>query len=335
MREYAELFRNLRPTISRGDLDAIITNSRGRFSLKSVRDIGVSLLPNQEGAVESIPFLPAFPADLSVERLQIGIPTSELLRRHPALQPIEHAKLKELGIQQFEGAHLHSGHEVTVRIRDGKVFAFDIARAGLRAEKAKRERESEQRMIAHRHEHDERMRSLANLASSRTEDDVMLVRWAGGDDASRRLSQFMVTKANPDDWHAIASTWNWDSGPEPLFWIIRSPECDKATALQAFWLAEPRYFVRYAGDLAKMPDIHLGNFYFVTEIFERWTQGFYKRAEIAYKATSELPAQAVDRRGVLCEVPPSMGTELKGRVIPLDDYAEGIPSFLWDPREPV
>lgn len=201
MREYAELFRNLRPTISRGDLDAIITNSRGRFSLKSVRDIGVSLLPNREGAVESITFLPAFPADLSVDRLQIGIPTSELLRRYPALQPIENAKLKELDIQQFEGAHLHSGHELTVRIRDGKVFAFDIARAGLRAEKAKRERESEQRMVAHRHEHDERMRSLANIASSRTEDDVMLVRWADGGDASRRLSQFMVTKANPDDWH--------------------------------------------------------------------------------------------------------------------------------------
>jgi hypothetical protein len=48
MREYAELFRNLRPTISRGDLDAIITNCRGHFSLKSVREIGVSLLPNQE-----------------------------------------------------------------------------------------------------------------------------------------------------------------------------------------------------------------------------------------------------------------------------------------------
>jgi hypothetical protein len=99
-------------------------------------------------------------------------------------------------------------------------------------------------------------------------------------------------------------------------------------------MGEPRYFARYAGDLAKMPDIHLGNFYFVTEIFERWTLGFYKRAA-AYKAISALPAQAVDRRGVLCEVPPSMGTELKGRVISLDDYAEGIPSFLWDPREPV
>ena len=58
--------------------------------------------------------------------------------------------------------------------------------------------------------------------------------------------------------------------------------------------------MRYAGDLAKMPDIHLGNFYFVTEIFERWMQGFYVSVpRIAYKATSELPAQAVDRRGVL------------------------------------
>jgi hypothetical protein len=92
------------------------------------------------------------------------------------------------------------------------------------------------------------------VGTSRSEDDEALLLWGGDDDAYSRLARWMIDKANPDDWHAVASTWNFDSGYLPLTWIIPYTECDKATALLLYWLSEPTYSMHYAGDFHNLPN---------------------------------------------------------------------------------
>ena len=37
-----------------------------------------------------------------------------------------------------------------------------------------------------------------------------------------------------DDWHAIATSWNYDYGSEVLAWILEQEECDRGTAAHVF-----------------------------------------------------------------------------------------------------
>ena len=43
-----------------------------------------------------------------------------------------------------------------------------------------------------------------------------------------------LRRADPDQRHVAALSWNWDYGLAPLLWIIRREDCDKATALHVF-----------------------------------------------------------------------------------------------------
>ncbi len=227
MVEPAELFLNVRPPISKLQLDSIFAKSQGRLSLEKLQEassnVGVSVLP-RGGIVNRITFLPSLPRHLSLEGLQIGISVADLLSRYPTLRATGSEALHRFGIEEYEGASTRSGHEIAVRVRDGQVVAFDITPAGLRAAEARVEHEKDARIQAHRRKHEQRLLALANTASTRRDDDTMLSNWAGDVDTSQRLVNFMLTTATPNDWHAIASTWNWDSGIEPLLWIIRRPE---------------------------------------------------------------------------------------------------------------
>jgi hypothetical protein len=52
-----------------------------------------------------------------------------------------------------------------------------------------------------------------------------------------------LENASPDDWHRAVLDFNWDWEIDPLFWIARQPECDKATALTMFWLGQPAFYL--------------------------------------------------------------------------------------------
>jgi hypothetical protein len=48
----------------------------------------------------------------------------------------------------------------------------------------------------------------------------------------------------PDEWHRWTLSWNWDHGTELIEWIVSQPNCDKGTALSAYYLAQPDFFTR-------------------------------------------------------------------------------------------
>ncbi|MEL6958111.1 MAG: DUF4274 domain-containing protein [Pseudomonadota bacterium] len=73
----------------------------------------------------------------------------------------------------------------------------------------------------------------------------------------------------PDTWHAVATTWNYGYGSEPLRWILSQDACDKGTAAHVFlvegtshWLWDLRVNPSLFGD-----ETHLCRF-----VLDRWDE---------------------------------------------------------------
>ena len=59
---------------------------------------------------------------------------------------------------------------------------------------------------------------------------------------NERLLAWMKGK-NPEDWHKVVCTYNWDNGMAPLLWLAEQAALDRATAHTLFWLTAPDYFL--------------------------------------------------------------------------------------------
>jgi hypothetical protein len=150
--------------------------------------------------------------------------------------------------------------------------------------------------------------------------DRMLSAWAdwavgpGGDTAPVRWFCSRLKSATPDEWHSVAEEWNWDQDIAPLYWIIRQPQCDKATALTVFYRASPEDaandFASPKG-LSQSPGTEYG---IAVEIRNRWADGFYTRSEIAFdKSESDYLQEFSERPKPF--IHPSMCLGLPGRTI--------------------
>lgn len=114
--------------------------------------------------------------------------------------------------------------------------------------------------------------------------------------------QFLQSRS-PDDWHRYAFAHNWDDGLSGLSWIVRQPNCDKATAMLIFWRGEPTAY-DYETDDSKMGDDPYAVAPMLRYIAERFNTSGYPRAEIAYdflqaaghEADSEFAAAIEDGR---------------------------------------
>ncbi|MDX2237636.1 MAG: DUF4274 domain-containing protein [Hyphomonadaceae bacterium] len=124
---------------------------------------------------------------------------------------------------------------------------------------------------------------------------------------------------NPDDWHRLALTANWDF-VDAAVWraIIEQPNCDRATALAIFWTASPEYYVQFA-NRDDVPAVNRSDYDLITTIRERWLRGDYVRAELAFDPDIDvwpLDMQDLRRRyGARVEavMPAAMRIRLEGR----------------------
>lgn len=61
---------------------------------------------------------------------------------------------------------------------------------------------------------------------------------------------FCRDNQDPEELHAFASTWNWDSGHAVLEEILGNPACEAATALLIYWYAAPEHYLQFADSAA-------------------------------------------------------------------------------------
>lgn len=100
-----------------------------------------------------------------------------------------------------------------------------------------------------------------------------------------------LKSASPDDWHRVALDVNWDEWIKPLFWIVRQPECDRATALDVFWKGQPAGYLLRMLEKARMLEKGVADdeqdpvWAMLKYIAERIDSQGYTRSRIAYDAT--------------------------------------------------
>jgi len=148
-----------------------------------------------------------------------------------------------------------------------------------------------------------------------------------------------LKEQNPDNWHRVAISWNWDWGFFVLVWIVSQPDCDKATAQHLFVLTNPDYFLRFRTRDAMLGSerVNIEGFDFLKLLAGRWSEGVYRRSEIAtmddlLKVQSYRQAYRETEAPYKDRLPWVVNDEIfevfKGRVIDASDYQEGIPPEL-------
>ncbi|MCC6477775.1 MAG: DUF4274 domain-containing protein [Sphingomonadaceae bacterium] len=106
--------------------------------------------------------------------------------------------------------------------------------------------------------------------------------WGEKDDRFIWLTNWLKS-ASSDEWHSMAIQWNWDYGIEPMVWIARQPNCDKATALDIYWNIQPDFYAasdfvadgRACWDMVACAT--------AVHIPRRWHKGFYQRSQISWR----------------------------------------------------
>jgi hypothetical protein len=141
------------------------------------------------------------------------------------------------------------------------------------------------------------------------------------------LSTYLA-QATPVDWHQVAWNWNWDSGVEPLRWIIRQDRCDRGTALLIYWYGGPRYLAQYV-QRGEVPGYAVEHYDLVMEIEAAYLAGRYTSTQIAFDPRNDLghdwTAEYADqpyRR----PIPEQVYTATWGStLVRRDDFDEGYP----------
>ena len=335
-------FVDLRPPIPKSDAHRLYRMSGRRLTIIGNRadihgitgpDFGIQLVFGS-GPRDPAPFVrfhEPFAPDLLIDSLRIGLPFEALRRSYPAIVPIgddtqPHPEQPASAvISRYLGRLSDGKHEFVADVRDGRVDSFEIGVLGLSDARRAAIRGHRDRQKADEERRAQRKQAFSNLAATREDDDAMLLAWASDIKDGRRLAMFLKAQATSNDWHAVATTWNWDLGLAPLFWIIRRPECDLATAMEVFVGGEPSFHAEKFTDADEVPDWCLDSFLLTSEIFERWRVGFYRRSDIAFAAPAMRPDHALDRLRKRHEVPEAMMASRQGYAVSTEGYAEGFP----------
>jgi hypothetical protein len=167
----------------------------------------------------------------------------------------------------------------------------------------------------------------------------MLESWAEhcspwGEPSSKYVAyaRWLRTSSTPDERHVAADIWNWDYSHAPLLWMIRQPDCDKATALTIFFKGQPFYYLEFVADRTKVPGHSLEIYDFLVEIRQRFAKGFYSRSEIAFDGEREMSSvyrSSASPTSIQNFYPPEAGRKFAGRKLSYDNNFGGlqIPHF--------
>lgn len=92
---------------------------------------------------------------------------------------------------------------------------------------------------------------------------------------------------SPEELHQFALHYNVNDGFLPIRFLIRSPLCDKGTALYAYWLFD-EIVLGERLDPEPEPDEEFDAPPIIAEIEERFLSGYYTHQEIAFDPREEL-----------------------------------------------
>jgi len=299
--DYISSVVRLRPLMTRAQVDEVFPRDRwaehgrgGKFGVEFTFGQNAQNDPNgiaSDNILEKIDFRFPFPQSISLYGFAVGMVRSD------AESEIARLKLTPMEITHPDVRYLigntADGFEIMLMFRKEcleqlTIFQPDhskimVARQAFWKERAEKE---------------QKRRELAKAWKQITDDDdAMLLTWAKHcqpwDDYSP--SEFVryadwLRRADPDQRHMAAMSWNWDYGLAPLLWISRREDCDLATALYIFFGSCPESYLKFEGDrsIAAQKCSDLMTYDMMMDIKARIERGFYKRSAIHFDLSRNL-----------------------------------------------
>jgi hypothetical protein len=296
----AEQLSRLRPLMTPAEVEALLGPEDKKRALDMFSDFqrttGVSVnFSHADGVIDTILYMAMFnfPRDVAVCGVRIGMTVDDMQSALPGVRLADGVtgKPDERGFVRYQVKPASPNAVISIAIKDGEVFSFSLDRPDMAEARARRQREK-----AEREGEEKRKLERTNAWKSVENVDDMLLTWAEHcspwtDLSSQkfvRFARWLRTTSDPDIWHIVATRWNWDYSHAPLLWIIRQENCDIATALEIFFLADPSYYFRWVNDRSSVPAENLEMFDFLTEIRQRLARGFYKRSEIGFDGEKQM-----------------------------------------------
>ncbi len=152
------------------------------------------------------------------------------------------------------------------------------------------------------------------------------------------FEKYLISIQNePIEIHKVAKNYNWDHGHDTLFWMIRNPNTDKATALSLYWLGQPKEFTEYKSR-QEVEEDQLNNYDFLMELEKNYRENFYKSGQISYDPKNDMGTdwtESENSSNKARPIPEVMYNSLEGSINHNDmkDYLEleeGFPKKVWD-----
>lgn len=322
----------IRPNMSRTELDILVVDGNAaeeKYDGRLIKWIDKAWARfNEENAIECVAFTTNYPPEIEIEGVHIGMPLKRVLERYPNMKLVERRRGSKGQVFELHQTSISHDEQFLWVRSDGKsVRSFSLCSKEFVSNEDEKRREQKRRQ-------QERRRRARKFRTSFEMDDPdqMLESWIKyhpGDldivyQKRFRALAAWLRQANPDDWHQMAESWNWDYGFGPLLWIVRQPECDLATAAMIYYLADPSHYEGPDNDLDPSSEYYWAGCGLVREIEWRYADEFYSRQMIAIKTGCNPPLER-----------PTLPTKLDGKQLPSGYFNEGIPDEVLEELENI
>lgn len=141
-----------------------------------------------------------------------------------------------------------------------------------------------------------------------------------------------LKETGPEERQKLVISWNFDNFSEVIHWIVNSPQTDKGTILQLYWLMEPGYskqFVDRSEVIEKGQQWYLTDFDIIENIEKNYAKNFYEKHDFSCDPYNDY--WSVDRVSdsnydeAKRDIPKIMTIGLNGKQIQKpDNWFEGI-----------
>lgn len=136
-----------------------------------------------------------------------------------------------------------------------------------------------------------------------------------------------LTTGDPDVWHGAVTGWNTDAGYAPIRWVMRQPDCDRATARFLFFLLDVYGFADQFGrtDLPQHQSLAVE---IARELWDRIQGGFYRRSGLEFTPQPYLPAWVIEKVRAMS---PEQLEPIAGRkVTPWNMERDRLGNYAWE-----
>ncbi|MDC7126288.1 MAG: DUF4274 domain-containing protein [Spirochaetales bacterium] len=118
------------------------------------------------------------------------------------------------------------------------------------------------------------------------------------------FSDISFSESRKEDIEELFQHYNWDFGLEPVFWIINHKNCDKGTALKAYWYNCPGWYTQYKRQ-ADIPKYEQKGAKLKKDIEKLYLSGFYETSDYSFNPAAEHVEMYADVQS-LDKLPPEM-----------------------------